>query len=383
LRNGNLDSSRSVIKNSINQVIEAYYNPAPNNQSQVTPRSNKGQLKLPQGYESLNLLAETLITNKYFDQSTAKGRAALATALLIGGGEAFGKGTTRTDFFTYMGGTGDMMKGFAQFNTTIREFREKTKSPDSYMNLLGSMLTGERTLPRGIGRFNSAELASAVQQGKVTSGKQLIQFIQNRIDKVSWQGLYDGMRRVPGLADQLVNYLRNSQSVKPTKQGYATSITPKTALSESDRQTLISSSLGLSTSQLQKITKEYKQGTQTLDLVKQKVAQQTQNLNIQVEAGGDTPKPSDRPADPLANSIKAAPEVQQTGAVVKTESGVSVRIEKRVDDAHQIERAASPFPTRVNKEMASRESQGLSSFNSSGFMDLFGMADGWTSQQYA
>ena len=167
------------------------------------------------------------------------------------------------------------------------------------------------------------------------------------------------------------------------KRSYVPPSKPNQALSESDRQTLISSSLGLSTNQLQKITKEYQQGTQTLDLVKQKVAKQTQNLNIQVEAGGDTPKPSDRPADPLANSIKAAPEVKQTGAVVKTESGVSVRIETKVDDAYQIERAASPFSTRVNKEMASRESQGLSSFNSSGFMDLFGMAEGWTSQQYA
>lgn len=186
---------------------------------QVTNNKNSStaiskQLPLGAGYESLKILSTVLGTNKYFDQSTAKGRAALATALLIGGGEAFGKGTARKDHFTFMGGTANKMKGFGQFNTTY--FLKETSTVQGYMNLIGSMLTGERTLPTGKGKFNSADLAKAVQEGKVNTGSDLVTFVQKRITRVDWQGLYDGMKRVPGLADQLVSYLKQNPASTST-----------------------------------------------------------------------------------------------------------------------------------------------------------------------
>jgi murein DD-endopeptidase MepM/ murein hydrolase activator NlpD len=338
--------------------------------------TSRNRLKLSTGYESLNLLAETLSINKYFDQSTAKGRAALAVALLIGGGEAFGKGVSRTDHFTIMGGAGNRMKGFAQFNTTY--FSRETSTPQGYINLVGSMLTGERTLPTGRGRFNSAELALAIQQGKITTGKQLIQFVQGRISRVDWQGLYDGMRRVPGLADQLVNYLKQPKLDKESKQSFAPSV-PKEAVSKTARNSLTSNTL--QPEQLQAITKEYKEQTVALADLQKKGEQKLQNLTVVISKDTASRKPTEQPNEPLKSSVANAPEIATGAAISSSDRGLAVRLTTKIDDAHHVETTASPLPTHVNREVVTRESSGNSM--SSGYQDLFGLAGGWMSNQFA
>ena len=171
-----------------------------------------GALSLGQGYGSLNQLASQLGSNQYFDPSSSQGRAALALALGIGGTEAFGKDVERTDFFTRMGGTGNMMKGFGQLNQNFANNRAGGANPESYKNYMGAMLTGNTALANGSSNGNiAASLAAEVQKGTIKGGQDLIRFMQSSgLGGSNWQGVDDGWSRVPGLADQLVSFLKGN-----------------------------------------------------------------------------------------------------------------------------------------------------------------------------
>jgi hypothetical protein len=167
-------------------------------------------LSLGEGYNSLETLAGDLqnINSSIFNSHSPEGRAALAIALSIGGTEVFGKGMKQKDFYNLMGGTGDTMQGFAQFNT--RYYNKEINTSEKYVGLLGDMITGKRRFPNGKTRLDAAsKLAADIDSGRVKNGEDLIEWLKaNRFGGSNWQGIDAGWARVPGLADQLVRFVR-------------------------------------------------------------------------------------------------------------------------------------------------------------------------------
>ncbi|MDA0867165.1 MAG: M23 family metallopeptidase, partial [Cyanobacteria bacterium] len=182
-----------------------------------------GAPDLASGYESLERLGATLIqSDQRFNPNSAQGRAALALALGIGGSEVYSRGSTATDFFTRRGGTGDNMLGFAQYNLAYH--RERVDTPQEYIDFFADQMYGERAQPNGrAGRNWASELSQAVQSGQITNGQQLIAWMQRAgLGGSNWQGVDDGWSRVPGLADQLVEYIQGGGSAaSPAAAGFA------------------------------------------------------------------------------------------------------------------------------------------------------------------
>lgn len=177
-----------------------------------TPAAS-GPLDLPAGYESLERLGSTLgEKDPRFSQDTPEGRSATALALAIGGTEVYGKGTKGSDFFTRKGGTGNNMLGFAQFNQKYHA--GKTNTPEKYTKFLGDILHGQARMPDSKSKANHVQaLTNAVSSGKIKTGQDLRNFMaQQRFGGSNWQGIDDGWGRNPGLADSLVNFLRQGAS---------------------------------------------------------------------------------------------------------------------------------------------------------------------------
>ena len=171
-----------------------------------------GALDLPQGYESLEKLSGELAKrDPRFNTDTASGRAATALALAIGGTEVYGKGTRGTDFFTHKGGTGNNMKGFAQFNQSYHA--GKTSTPEKYTKFLGDILTGQSRMPNSRRGGNHVEaLTQAIEAGKIRTGQDLRNFMTQRgFGGSNWQGIDDGWGRNPGLANALAGFLNGGQ----------------------------------------------------------------------------------------------------------------------------------------------------------------------------
>lgn len=172
--------------------------------------SNQGQLKLGPGYESLNKLGGELAKrDTRFSAQTPQGRAATALALAIGGTEVYSKGTNATDFFTRRGGTGNNMQGFGQYNLAYH--KNNINTPEKYTKFTADILTGKRLMPNSQGKADhAANLARAVETGRVKNGADLRNWMkQQGFGGSNWQGIDDGWRRVPGLGDQLVNFIKN------------------------------------------------------------------------------------------------------------------------------------------------------------------------------
>ena len=180
-----------------------------------------GAPRLGAGYDALNQLGPQLAQSSRFNTSTLNGRAALAIALGIGGSEAFGQNVTRNDFFTMSGGTGGNMKGFAQLNQEYHSGVSAT--PGRYTDYVGAVLNGDAAQPNGSGgRDFAAQLATAIAQGSVSTGQQLISWMQSvGLGGSNWQGVDDGWSRSPGLADQLVQYLKGQGSTQAAGGGSA------------------------------------------------------------------------------------------------------------------------------------------------------------------
>lgn len=173
------------------------------------PELVPGTPPLPAGYGSLQKLAGRLgDLDERFLPATPDGRSALALALAIGGTEVYGKGATGTDFFTRAGGTGKKMLGFAQFNTKYHA--DKTRTPESYTRFLGDILTGEARMPNSARAQPHASLLSeAVANGEIHDGAGFRSFLKTQgFGGSNWQGIDDGWKRTPGLADALVRFLQ-------------------------------------------------------------------------------------------------------------------------------------------------------------------------------
>lgn len=172
--------------------------------------SPPARLSLGKGYKTLEVLGRDLQsrTPEIFG-GDSKGKAALAIALAIGGTEVFGKGKKVDDFYDLMGGTNNKMRGFAQFNTRYYG-DDKIGSPEKYAALLGRMITGKHRFPNGKVRLDAAgKLVADIKSGKVKDGRDFVQWLKrNRFGGSNWQGIDDGWERVPGLADQLVDFVR-------------------------------------------------------------------------------------------------------------------------------------------------------------------------------
>lgn len=173
--------------------------------------------KLRSGYASLETLSHVLPRkDPRFNPATPKGRAAMVLALAIGGTEVHGRNTDRTDFFTRRGGTGNNMLGFAQFNLAYH--RGATNTPEKYTKLVGDMLTGVKPLPNNKAQADFASrLVQAVDSGKVNNGATLERWMRaNGFGGSNWQGIDDGWKRVPGLGDDLVKFLRSARPQSST-----------------------------------------------------------------------------------------------------------------------------------------------------------------------
>lgn len=169
-------------------------------------------LKLPAGYGSLQKLAGQLPQlDSRFSPKTPQGRSALALALAIGGTEVYGQGHTRSDFFTVRGGTGNRMQGFAQFNLSYH--RGRISTPQGYAGFLADILHGKRAMPDSKTQSNHVQaLTEAVSTGRIRNGRDLQNFmLQRRFGGTNWQGIDDGWGRNPGLANALVQFLRQAQ----------------------------------------------------------------------------------------------------------------------------------------------------------------------------
>jgi peptidoglycan hydrolase-like protein with peptidoglycan-binding domain len=170
-------------------------------------------LNLPNGYGSLEKLAQELTSRDgRFNANTRDGRSALALALAIGGTEVYGQHTTGTDFFTRLGGTGNRMLGFAQFNLDYHAY--DTATPQRYTNYLADILTGKDVMPNsGPASDHVRALSDAIANGQVDNGYALRLFMHQRgFGGSNWQGIDDGWHRAPGLADALVDFIQAAGS---------------------------------------------------------------------------------------------------------------------------------------------------------------------------
>jgi hypothetical protein len=186
-----------------------------------------GSVNLSTGYESLEQLSGQLTSlDPRFNTNTPDGRAALAIALAIGGTEHFGLNQRETNFFTKMGGTGNNMMGFAQFNLGAHN-RANIDTPQEYVDYLADMLTGSRPRPDGRAQVDYASrLRSAVQSGQINSGRELEQWLRSAgLGRNNWQALDDGWSRTPGLSDQLLRMLRGGGDNRQASNNRTTNIT--------------------------------------------------------------------------------------------------------------------------------------------------------------
>ena len=172
--------------------------------------SGGGGGSLGSGYGALEGLQRRLAGNQYFNPGTPNGASALALASLIAGSETLGQGSSRSDYFTMKGGSNDAMRGAFQFNTEF--FERQTRTEQDQVNLLGRMLTGQSALPNGGSTKDLAQmLTDAIQRGTVSNGNQLVTWARNQgLGGSNWQGIDDGIGRIPGLANQLVRSLQGA-----------------------------------------------------------------------------------------------------------------------------------------------------------------------------
>ncbi|MGL5805951.1 MAG: tape measure protein [Xenococcaceae cyanobacterium] len=194
----------------------------PSSSVTASPPISASKIDVSQNYARLGELTKTLTSNKYFDPTTDKGKGALATALIIAAGESGAqwlKAGSSTDLFNALGGSGDNMQGFLQYNRAY--FRNETSSRTGYLNLAGSMLTGERRLPTGRGQFDAAKLSQLVQSGQITTQEQLLKYLQSQISINDWHGLHEkggggGRIRESGILKEALKILSVGKTIATT-----------------------------------------------------------------------------------------------------------------------------------------------------------------------
>lgn len=148
-------------------------------------RTNSGYAA---GFERLSDLENFLNTNPLF----ANNPTARAVALAIAAGEVTGwlGANSRANLFSTMGGAGNAMQGFAQFNTGVHD-RRQFDNPVKYLDFLAKMLTGRSSIPTGNGRFNIKELENLISSGKINTPQQFLSYLQNALPIANWEGLFN------------------------------------------------------------------------------------------------------------------------------------------------------------------------------------------------
>lgn len=205
-----------------NHGTQQYSPPAPS--GPPTPRAAGGSLpNLGAGYGSIQKFQGILAQNPYYNTSTPEGRARLAITSVIGGSEMYGKGSTGTDFFNSRGGTGNNMLGALQYNLAYHNSAINT--PQKYVNFSGEIFAGKRALPNGRkGQDFGAALNQAIASGQIKNGSDMVAWMRKSgLGGSNWQGVDDGIKRIPGLADAYVNWLKSGGAGgSPVPQGMPT-----------------------------------------------------------------------------------------------------------------------------------------------------------------
>jgi len=133
--------------------------------------------------------------------------------------------------------------------------------------------------------------------------------------------------------------------------------------------------------QMKEITHEFDKAIELLDEL-DSLKQNPTGVKIHLGKAGAGTKPTNMAANPFCNK-KCKPEESLVAAASVDDGNINIRLDRKVDDAHFIEQAASPMIVHSN-ELTAMASERMSSVNSSGYGDLFGMAgSGWRAMQFS
>lgn len=173
--------------------------------------------KLDTKYKLVNNIANTLekVNPAVYNDTTIEGRSAKAIAALLSGVEVYGTMRSSQEMFDMMGGgpsVNNRMQGFAQFDTKFH--RKKINTPRKYVDFFTKTIKGQVPFPNGRQKFDAVkDLAEQVSNGTIKGGEDLIRWTKSRkFGGSNWEGIDKGWGRVPGLADSLVDYIREDSS---------------------------------------------------------------------------------------------------------------------------------------------------------------------------
>jgi hypothetical protein len=149
----------------------------------------------------IEILTEELVTTapEFFNFETPEGRAAIVAAHIIAGGEITGVlpqvVRDRSLLYRYMGGSGNAMRGWAQFNTYYFNPRSAYRAtrmsfdPVSYNRKMGRILYGIDPRPTGRGYFNLNGLVKFLESGR--TGEEVRLYLARQFSIHDWHGIHE------------------------------------------------------------------------------------------------------------------------------------------------------------------------------------------------
>jgi len=193
----------------------------PPEQVQVEPEEQPGEMpkkELNTKFKLVNGISNTLekMNPAVYNDNTIQGRAAKAIAAMLSGVEVYGTMKSPSDMFTMMGG-GDRvqnrMQGFAQFDTKYH--KEKINTPAKYVDFFTKTIKGQIRFPNSKQRLDAvSDLVEQINNGSIKKGEDLIRWARTRkFGGSNWEGIDIGWGRVPGLAQSLVDYVKEDSSI--------------------------------------------------------------------------------------------------------------------------------------------------------------------------
>lgn len=174
------------------------------------------RIKYGKKYSVLKNIEDQLqsIDRNTFNDVSQRGRAATAIAVLMGGLEVYGSIKPEDDIFNFMGGEEDKMQGFAQFNW---QHYDEIDTPEKYVKYFGDIITGKERLPNSRRSIDAVgSLLKGVLDGKIKDRDSLKDWTQ-RVAKFggsNWEGVDKGWVRIPGLAELLIDYIKQEKTKK-------------------------------------------------------------------------------------------------------------------------------------------------------------------------
>ena len=138
---------------------------------------------------------------EYFNFYSRRGRAALVIAHTIAGGEITGVLPSVPNnvslLYDYMGGSDNMMRGWAQFYTyywnptSSNPNTRMTYDPITYNRRVGRILYGQQPKPTGKGYFNIDKFAELLESGYFSTYEDVRQYLAQSFSLRDWQGLHE------------------------------------------------------------------------------------------------------------------------------------------------------------------------------------------------